>query len=165
MGLIPAGGGCKEMLIRLGDAKRAFELIGYAKVSGSAAQAREMGFLREADGITMNRERLLADAKAAALALVPGWAPGMARQDIAVHGAAGHALLSMGMKLAVEGGWDPFKVRRKQAEDDGAILTGMDDSRTIAAKTWEQIMEQEQQRRGCGAGQADHDPSHQGRGG
>jgi len=58
--LIPAGGGCKEMLLRLGDSKRAFDLIGFAKISESAAQAREMGFLRSSDAISMNRERLLA---------------------------------------------------------------------------------------------------------
>jgi 3-hydroxyacyl-CoA dehydrogenase len=93
------------MLIRLGDAKRAFELIGYARVSESAAHARDLGFLRPADGITMNRERLLGDAKAAALALVPAWAPGLPRQDIPVQGSAGHALLLMGVKLALEGGY------------------------------------------------------------
>jgi len=69
VGLIPAAGGTKEMLLRLGDAKAAFELIGYAKVSGSAAHARELGLLRPVDGVSMNSERLVADAKAAALAL------------------------------------------------------------------------------------------------
>ena len=105
VGLIPAGGGCKEMLLRLGDAKRVFELIGYAKVSGSAAHARELGFLGPGDGVTMNRERLTADAKAAALALVAAWAPGMPRQDIAVEGEPGYATLKMGMTLAAEGGY------------------------------------------------------------
>jgi 3-hydroxyacyl-CoA dehydrogenase len=105
VGLIPAGGGCKEMLMRLGKAKDAFELIGYAKVSSSAANARELGFLREKDGISMNPERLIADAKAEALALVPSWAPGAPRQDIAVEGDAGYALLRMGLYLAREGGY------------------------------------------------------------
>jgi 3-hydroxyacyl-CoA dehydrogenase len=105
VGLIPAGGGCKEMLMRLGSAKKAFELIGYAKVSSSAANARELGFLREKDGISMNPERLIADAKAEALALVASWAPGAPRQDIAVEGAAGYALLRMGLYLAREGGY------------------------------------------------------------
>ncbi len=61
----------------LGTAKRAFDLIGFGKVSESAAHARELGFLRESDGVTMNRERLTADAKAAALALcgVPNRGP------------------------------------------------------------------------------------------
>ena len=43
VGLIPAGGGCKEMLLRLGDARRAFELIGYAKVSTSAERGARLG--------------------------------------------------------------------------------------------------------------------------
>ncbi len=105
VGLIPAGGGCKEMLIRLGNAKAAFELIGYAKMSGSAAHARELGLLRAQDGISMNAERLVADAKAAALALQSSYAPGVPRQDIAVEGDAGYALLKMGLYLAHEGGY------------------------------------------------------------
>jgi 3-hydroxyacyl-CoA dehydrogenase len=105
VGVIPAGGGCKEMLLRLGSAKRAFDLIGFGKVSESAAHARELGFLRDRDAVSMNRERLTADAKAAALALVGSWAPGMPRQDIPVEGASGYALLEMGVKLAAEGGY------------------------------------------------------------
>jgi len=105
VGLIPAGGGCKEMLLRLGNAKQAFELIGYGKVSESAVHARELGYLRSCDAITMNRERLTADAKAAALSMVSSWSPGTPRQDIAVEGEAGFALLKMGMKLAAEGGF------------------------------------------------------------
>jgi 3-hydroxyacyl-CoA dehydrogenase len=93
------------MLLRLGDAKRAFDVIGFGKVSESATHARELGFLRAGDGITMNRERLTADAKAAALGMVAGWAPSMPRQDIAVQGAAGYAVLKMGVKLAAEGGF------------------------------------------------------------
>lgn len=105
VGLIPAGGGCKEMVIRLNDAKAAFELIGYAKVSTSAANARELGLLRTQDGLSMNPERLVADAKQAALALAPVYAPGAPRQDIAVEGEAGYALLKMGVYLAREGGF------------------------------------------------------------
>jgi 3-hydroxyacyl-CoA dehydrogenase len=105
VGLIPAGGGCKEMLLRLGNAKAAFELIGYAKMSGSAAHARELGLLRTEDGITMNAERLVADAKTAALALRASYAPGVPRPDIAVEGEAGYALLKMGLYLAHQGGY------------------------------------------------------------
>src|SRR5439155_18366763 len=89
VGLIPAGVGCKEMLLRLGSARKAFELIGYGKVSTSAANAREMGFLRAQDHISMNPERLIGDAKRAALALAPTYAPGAPRQDIRVEGDAG----------------------------------------------------------------------------
>jgi len=103
-GLIPAGGGCKEMLLRLGSAKAAFHLIAAAKTSGSAAQASEWGLLREQDGITMNPERLLGDAKAAALALVAGHVPGTPRQQIPVEGEAGLAALKMEIHLARESG-------------------------------------------------------------
>jgi 3-hydroxyacyl-CoA dehydrogenase len=105
VGLIPAGGGCKEMLLRLGSARRAFDLIGSGRVSESAPHARELGLLRPMDGLTMNRERLTADAKAAALGMVAAWSPGMPRQDIAVEGEAGCAALRMGMALAAEGGY------------------------------------------------------------
>jgi len=105
VGVIPAGGGCKEILLRLGNAKAAFELIGYAKVSSSAAHARELGFLRDRDRISMNPERLIGDAKAAVLALMPSWAPSAPRQDIAVEGEAGYALLKMGLYLAHEAGY------------------------------------------------------------
>ena len=105
VGLIPAGGGCKEMLLRLGNAKAAFELIGYARTSGSAAHAREMGLLRPQDGISMNPERLVADAKSAALALASSYAPGVPRQDIPVEGDPGYADLKIGVYLAREGGF------------------------------------------------------------
>jgi 3-hydroxyacyl-CoA dehydrogenase len=86
LGLVPAWGGCKELLLRLindksrikgpiAPALSAFETIFGAKISGSAFQARELGLLRASDGITMNRERLLADAKARALALADGYKP------------------------------------------------------------------------------------------
>lgn len=105
VGLIPGGGGCKEMLLRLASAKAAFELIGYAKVSTSAAHARELGLLRPEDAVSMNPERLAGDAKRAALALAPVYAPGGPRQDIPVEGEAGYALLKMGLFLAHEGGY------------------------------------------------------------
>jgi 3-hydroxyacyl-CoA dehydrogenase len=105
VGVIPGGGGCKEMLIRLGSAKEAFELIGYAKVSTSGENARELKLLRPQDGISMNQERLIADAKRAALELVPAYAPGAPRDNIKVEGAAGYALLKMGLYLAHEAGY------------------------------------------------------------
>jgi 3-hydroxyacyl-CoA dehydrogenase len=105
VGLIPAGGGCKEMLIRLGEAKAAFELIGYAKVSTSAGNARELKLLRPQDAISMNAERLVADAKRAALALVPTYAPGAPREDVKVEGNPGYALMKMGLFMAHEAGY------------------------------------------------------------
>jgi 3-hydroxyacyl-CoA dehydrogenase len=96
VGLIPGGGGCKEMLLRAIEAgssirpdargegveifeaiKKNFETIAKATVSTSAAEARSLGFLRPSDGITLNRDRLLTDAaaKAAALAAAGYTAP------------------------------------------------------------------------------------------
>ncbi|MDR6128304.1 3-hydroxyacyl-CoA dehydrogenase [Sphingomonas sp. SORGH_AS802] len=86
VGLLPGWGGNGEMLDRFAKAPmmpkgpmpavaKAFETISTAKVSKSAAEAKELMFLRPSDGITMNRDRLLADAKARALALVEGYAP------------------------------------------------------------------------------------------
>lgn len=83
VGVIPAAGGCKELWLRnienLPDdvnidlfpyLQRAFEAIGLAKVATSAKEARKLGFLRRADKIAMNRDRLIADAKAQVLAMV-----------------------------------------------------------------------------------------------
>ena len=86
VGIIPAWGGCKELLARFAaDPKRrkgamppvarAFETIGMAKVAKSAFEAKRLGFLRPEDGITFNRERLLADAKAKALELAENYTP------------------------------------------------------------------------------------------
>ncbi len=100
VGVIPGGGGCKEMLLRLGDAKRAFELIGYAKVSTSAEDARHLGLLRDGDAVSMNPERLIADAKAHALLLTEPHAPGVPRCDIRVGGDSTYALLKLGLYMA-----------------------------------------------------------------
>ncbi len=86
VGLIPAGGGCKELLLRLrgqGQAngpfpptRQAFETIAYATVSTSAAEARNLGFLRPDDQVSLDRDRLLFDARADALALAEaGYGP------------------------------------------------------------------------------------------
>jgi 3-hydroxyacyl-CoA dehydrogenase len=103
VGVIPAGGGSKEMLLRLGDARQAFELIGYAKVSTSAEEARRLHLLRHGDSISMNPERLIADAKAEALVLAQTYAPGVPRQDIKVGGESAYALLKLGIYMARQG--------------------------------------------------------------
>jgi 3-hydroxyacyl-CoA dehydrogenase len=85
VGLIPGGGGTKEMLIRANEhaaggvdldlfhaLKPVFEAIAMAKVGTSAEESRALGFLRREDGVSMNRDRLVGDAKEAALALVRG---------------------------------------------------------------------------------------------
>jgi len=105
VGVIPGGGGCKELLLRTGDAKRAFELIGFAKVSTSAEDARAMGLLRPVDQVSMNAERLIADAKSLALQLAPHYVAPAPRTDIPVAGEAGLALLKLGIYMARQGGY------------------------------------------------------------
>ena len=128
VGLLPGGGGCKEMLLRAvdgaaalrggkasGDAlagsiemleamKRAFETIATAKVATSAHEARGFGFLNESDGITMNRERVLSDAKSRALELLrAGYEPPVPRTDIPAPGESLLATLRMGVHLMRQG--------------------------------------------------------------
>jgi 3-hydroxyacyl-CoA dehydrogenase len=104
VGVIPAGGGCKEMLLRMHDPQKAFEQIGFAKTSGSAAEAHHMGFLRDGDEITMNPERLIGDAKALALSMVPNYVPGSPRHDVKVRGESAYALMKLGVWTARKGG-------------------------------------------------------------
>ena len=98
VGLIPAGGGVKEMLARsvehltsptrdfLPFVQPVFETIGLGKVSTSAADARRLGFLRSTDAVTMNRDRLLADAKAMALERVrEGYQGVLATLKLGIH--------------------------------------------------------------------------------
>ncbi|MBI5543723.1 MAG: enoyl-CoA hydratase/isomerase family protein [Deltaproteobacteria bacterium] len=102
VGVVPAAGGCKEMVLRAManvpdnvdpflPIQRAFETVAMAKISTSAEMARDLGFLKECDRVTMSREQLLHDAKQTVLGLArAGWkrpAPKMAR----VPGEAGIA--------------------------------------------------------------------------
>ncbi|MCX7068661.1 MAG: 3-hydroxyacyl-CoA dehydrogenase/enoyl-CoA hydratase family protein [Methylococcales bacterium] len=108
VGLIPAWGGCKEYLHRwqtqaklpkgpVPAVVKAFETIGLAKVSGSALEAKELLFLSASDGITMNKQRLLADAKTKALSLVSHYtAPESYTYKLA--GKTLQATLAMGIK-------------------------------------------------------------------
>ncbi len=114
VGLVPAGGGTKEMYARAverarGDllpyAQRVFELLGFGTVSTSAAHARQLGFLRDADGVSMNRDRLLEDAKALALERVrEGYHKPQPRAAIPVGGESVLAALKLGVHLAWRGG-------------------------------------------------------------
>jgi 3-hydroxyacyl-CoA dehydrogenase len=109
VGLIPGWGGCATMLTRWQYAKdmpkgvmpavgKVFEIISTATVSKSAAEAKELMFLKASDGITMNRYRLLADAKAAALALVEGYAKPEPK-PLRLPGPAGR----IGLQMVVDG--------------------------------------------------------------
>jgi 3-hydroxyacyl-CoA dehydrogenase len=117
VGLIPAGGGTKEMVARAAEQmlpgttdflppiQRAFEAIGFAKVSASAPDAQRLGYLRAVDAMTMNRERLIADAKARALQRVAeGYQPPAPRTAIPVGGDAVLAPLKLGIHLAWRAG-------------------------------------------------------------
>ena len=104
VGLIPAGGGTKEMLLRLGP-EQAFETIGFAKTSTSAPGARRLGYLRDVDNWTMSRDRLVFEAKQAALTRVQeGYRPPARPADIAVGGDAIRATLDLGVHLAWRAG-------------------------------------------------------------
>jgi 3-hydroxyacyl-CoA dehydrogenase len=125
VGLLPGGGGCKEMLLRAVDSaasirpggrsesvelmeamKKAFETIATAKVSTSAHEAHGLGFLSSSDQITMNRERVLSDAKARALQLASaGYEPPVMRTDIPAPGENILAALKMGVYLMRQGGY------------------------------------------------------------
>jgi 3-hydroxyacyl-CoA dehydrogenase len=117
VGLIPGGGGTVEMLARavarapnakadlLPFVQPVFETIGFAKVSSSAADAHHIGYFRPCDGTTMNRERLMADAKALALDRVrEGYKPPARRTQIAVGGEGLLAALKLGLHLAWRAG-------------------------------------------------------------
>ena len=116
VGLIPAGCGTKELTVRAIDAtlpgtdplprlQRAFETIGFGKVSTSAAHARRLGLIRDGDGVTMDRERLMTDAKAAVLGRVrEGYRAPDPRTAIPVGGEDLRAALELGIHLAWRGG-------------------------------------------------------------
>jgi 3-hydroxyacyl-CoA dehydrogenase len=102
-GLVPGWGGCRELLLRaaateaggpMPAARRAFEVIATARVSTSAQEAHELGFLRAHDRITPNRDRLLADARAHVLDLADGYAPPHPAELI-LAGRSGRATLAL----------------------------------------------------------------------
>ena len=135
VGVIPGWGGCKELLTRWATAAKApkgpmppvakaFEAIGTAKVAKSAAEAQEMMILRDGDGITMNRDRLLADAKAKALDLADGYAP---PEEARLHlpGETGRAAIEMAVRdFELKGMVTPHD--RVVVEELKQVLTGGD---------------------------------------
>ena len=125
VGLIPGGGGTKEMLIRANEhaaggedldlfhaLKPVFEGIAMAKVGTSAEECREFGYLRREDGVSINRDRLVADAKEAALALARGykrpaanWQEGAQATQIKVLGEEFLAGAKLVIHMMVRGGY------------------------------------------------------------
>jgi 3-hydroxyacyl-CoA dehydrogenase len=120
VGLIPAGGGVKEMLLRCTEGippgvvdaellpfvRKTFETVAMAKVATSAKEAQQLGFMRSTDKITINRDFLIHDAKHTVLDLVKeGYRPPRPKKNIKVMGERGHALLQMGLFYMREGGY------------------------------------------------------------
>ncbi len=137
VGFIPGWGGCKEMILRylareraafdkvtggkriwfspkntpMAAVRQAFETIGTAKVAKSAAEAKDIGYFRDTDGVTMNRDRLLFDAKKKALELVEGYAPPAPVEDIRLPGLSGKLALDLAVgDLRKSGKATPYDV-------------------------------------------------------
>jgi len=140
VGLIPGWGGCKEMLLRfqerekaahekkiekfgrdalwfspkttpMGATRKAFETIGVATVAKSAHEAIDIGFFRDSDGVTMNRDRLLYDAKQRALTMAEDYTPPEKVTDIRLPGAGGKTALDLAvMDLEKSGKATPYDV-------------------------------------------------------
>ena len=141
VGIIPGWGGCKEMLIRKQPAEHepkgpmpavmaAFEQISLAKVSKSAADAIELRYLRKTDAVTMNKDRLLADAKALALKLAENYKVPQP-VELRLPGATGRAALDMAIQSYAQQGLAlPHDVTVSQSlalvlSGDGADITGV----------------------------------------
>lgn len=119
VGLIPAGCGTKEMTMRAMDAaakvpdadplaflKKTFELLGMGKVATSAQEAKAWGFLRECDSISMNGDRLIADAKQEVLNLdASGYVQPVPRTDILALGESGQAAMKLALHMMSRGGF------------------------------------------------------------
>jgi 3-hydroxyacyl-CoA dehydrogenase len=127
VGLIPAWGGCTEMLARhaknpkaprgpMPAVAKAFEIISTATVAKSAAEAKELLYFRATDGITMNRDRLLADAKAKALELAANYTP-PEKDSFTLPGPTARAALD----LAVEG----FALQGKVTPHDKVVCAAL----------------------------------------
>jgi len=119
VGVIPAGGGTKEMTMRAGDAwaktpdadpltflKKTFETIGTGKVATSGQEARELGFLGPCDSISMNGDRLIQDAKQEVLNLAAsGFVAPVERQDVDVFGESAESAMKLAIHMMNRGGF------------------------------------------------------------
>jgi 3-hydroxyacyl-CoA dehydrogenase len=137
VGFIPGWGGCKEMILRYQERERkesdqrtggkkiwfapkntpmyavrqAFETIGTAKVAKSAFEAKDIGYFRDSDQVTMNRDRLLYDAKKKALELSSNYQPPVPQDDIKLPGASGKYALELAVAdLKKSGKATPYDV-------------------------------------------------------
>lgn len=151
VGLIPGWGGCKEMLLRyqeeereqfdkntggrkmwfspkntpMGAVRKAFETIAMARVAKSAQEAKEIKYLKKTDGITMNRDRLLFDAKQKAIELAKDYVAPVPVTDIRLPGPSGKLALDMAVAdMAKSGKATPYDVVVSGAV--ARVLTGGD---------------------------------------
>ncbi len=149
VGLLPGWGGCKEMLLRfqqeeaenydkatggkrlwfspkvtpMGAVRKAFETIALAKVAKSAQEAKEFKYLRASDDITMNRDRLLFDAKQKALELVKGYTAPEPKEEIRMAGPSGKMALDLAVAdLRKSGKATPYDVTVSSAV--ASVLSG-----------------------------------------
>ena len=163
VGLVPAGGGCKELLLRHGasleaqkagktggpfaPARKAFETIAFATVSTSAVEAQELRFLRKTDAITPNRDVLLRDAKADAIRLAEAQAAGnwqpVQPQMLLLPGP--------GARMVLEQQIDNLLLQGKISEHDGVVgrhlarvVTGGETSH-ITPMTEQQVLDLERE--------------------
>lgn len=168
VGLIPGWGGCKEMLLRymeeerraydkatggkrlwmsprntpMGAVRKAFELIAVATVAKSAQEAKEYKYLKDTDGITMNRDRLLFDAKQKALELAKHYAPPLKVEDIKLPGPSGRYALDMAVAdLRKSGKATPYDVVVSSAL--ARVLTGGDKADWTKPMTEDDILKLE----------------------
>ncbi len=134
VGLMPSAGGTTEMLARFqaqlapgedpfAATERAFDLISSRKITSSAREAKRLGYLREHDGITMNKHRVLGDAKEALLALAANGYTPPAPRELHAAGAPGYArLVEKARGLQAAGKWTDYDVHL--ASELARILTG-----------------------------------------
>lgn len=168
VGLIPGWGGCKEMLLRymaderdaydkatggkkvwfspkntpMGAVRRAFQTIGTATVAKSAQEAKELHYFKKTDGITMNRDRLLFDAKKKALELAKDYAPPAPPEDIRLPGPSGRYALDMAVAdLRKSGKATPYDVTVSSAL--ARVLTGGDKADWTKPMTEDDILKLE----------------------
>lgn len=165
VGLIPAGGGCKEMVLRATDwvpasvpsavpgggrpdlipyVARAFETVATARVSSSAREAQVIGFMSPHDVISMNPDHLLHDAKSSVLSLVrEGYRPPRPRDEIRIVGRTGRAILELMVFLMRDAGYitdTDAHVARKLAH----VMTGGDlDQNTLVTEQYLLDLERE----------------------
>jgi 3-hydroxyacyl-CoA dehydrogenase len=147
VGLIPGWGGCKELLLRnqpgpkdpkgpMPPVAAAFETISLAKVAKSAAEAKELKLLRASDHITMNRDRLLFDAKARALAMLAAGYKAPEPRELRLPGPTAKTAL----QLVVDG----FRLQGKALPHDVTVSNALADVLSGGATDFTAVVTEDQ---------------------